>query len=357
MTAPATFSAPAVITLGTNIGDVEATVGLYGTQTGLQFAFQWSPDGVNGWAPLAVKDLGSGLMVTGTISPVDTASDGWLVPCESIYVRMNITACTGGVGNVTCASKPKASVAPFILNQVSTPQGLIPVNTAVSTVGAATLSAAAIVGGVITRTGSTGAYSDTTATAALIIAGITAPTIGMSWLLTIKNNVAFNQTLIGGTAVTLSGQTIIPANCTGKFLVTVNGATTVTIQCLQITQNCVLQDRQFVSINATTGSLAAGNITGSKECYLLSTNATPGAQLVRTGAQMFADIPNAVVGMSWSVFITNSGSGTFTLTTDAGATVTMTGTMTIPTNTTREFVVTFNSPTTATVQSVGSGTI
>jgi hypothetical protein len=57
------------------------------------------------------------------------------------------------------------------------------------------------------------------------------------------------------------------------------------------------------------------------------------------------------------LFITNSGAGVFTLTTDAGATVTLTGTMTVAQNTTREFIVTITAATTATVQSVGTGTI
>ena len=53
--------------------------------------------------------------------------------------------------------------------------------------------------------------------------------------------------------------------------------------------------------------------------------------------------------------IVNTGAGTFTLTADAGPTVTITGTATIAQNVTRDYVLTFNTATTATIQSVGSG--
>ncbi len=114
---------------------------------------------------------------------------------------------------------------------------------------------------------------------------------------------------------------------------------------------------KYGTLNATTGSLPAGAVTGANWVYLLSSNATPGAQLVRTAAQMLADTPNGAVGMNWTARIINSGAGTLTLTADAGATVTINGTATVPTNTFRDFMFTLNTATTATVQSVGAGDI
>ena len=112
---------------------------------------------------------------------------------------------------------------------------------------------------------------------------------------------------------------------------------------------------KFTSINVGTGTLAQGNITGASYVSLTSTNATPGNQTPRTATQMFNDTPGAQVGMSYVLRITNTGAGTFTLA--AGATgVTLTGTMTVPQNTTRDFIVTFNSATTLTIQAIGVGT-
>jgi len=124
---------------------------------------------------------------------------------------------------------------------------------------------------------------------------------------------------------------------------------------LAFVANSNLPNAKFTSINVTTGALAAGTITGANNVYLMSTNATPGNQQVRSAAQMLADT-NQVAGYSYTLRITNTGAGTLTLVADAGATVTLTGTMTVPQNTFRDFVVTFPTTTTAVIQATGVGT-
>ena len=114
---------------------------------------------------------------------------------------------------------------------------------------------------------------------------------------------------------------------------------------------------KFVTINVATGTLAAGNASGGQIVYLTSTNAAPGAQAMRTPAQILADGNNVVIGVSWTLRIINTGAGTLTLATDSGAGFTMTGTMTVLTNTFRDFIVTVTAATTGTVQSVGTGTM
>jgi hypothetical protein len=116
------------------------------------------------------------------------------------------------------------------------------ISTAITTAGAGTLTAAAIVGGVIVRSGPTAAFSDTTDTAAAIIAAMPqGATTGMSWLLTIVNTSAWPETVIGGTSVTLSGLTaVVGANSTSTWLVTMASATTVTMQLLESTYNNAL---------------------------------------------------------------------------------------------------------------------
>jgi hypothetical protein len=69
---------------------------------------------------------------------------------------------------------------------------------------------------------------------------------------------------------------------------------------------------------------------------------------------MLADFPAARVGMSYMLRIVNTGAGTLTLTADAS--VTLTGHAAILTNTFVDYVVTFLTATTASIQSVGSGT-
>lgn len=112
---------------------------------------------------------------------------------------------------------------------------------------------------------------------------------------------------------------------------------------------------KFTTAAKAAGTLAVGDITGANFSVLTNTGATPGAQTVRTAAQMLADIPGAVSGTVVMFRIVNTGAGTLTLTADGGATVTITGTATIATNIFRDYTLTFTSATAATIQSVGSG--
>jgi hypothetical protein len=117
----------------------------------------------------------------------------------------------------------------------------------------------------------------------------------------------------------------------------------------------LLPNAQVGTLNATTGSLAAGKITGALNVTLISSNATPGAQLVRTAAQMLADF-GVASGFTWNFAICNSGAGTLTLTADSGATVTLSGTMTVAQNVCRRFIGNFTGAATATITSLGSST-
>lgn len=229
-------------------------------------------------------------------------------------------------------------------------------NTAITTVGDGTLTAAALLGGIITRSGSTAAYTDTTDTAALIQAAWTGGSVGSAFEFTILNTTAFAETIAAGSGVTLAGQVIVPANSTGRFLAKWTGTSTITITNISVARNGARPSTKLGTMNATTGSLAAGAITGADHVTLISSNATPGAQLVRTAAQMLADTPNGKVGEPWRFRVVNTGAGTFTLTADGGATVTLSGTMTVLQNTWRDFVATLNTPTTATITATGTGT-
>lgn len=76
-------------------------------------------------------------------------------------------------------------------------------NTAITTVGNGTLTASAMLGGLITRTGPVAAYTDTTASAAQIVTAIGSFNSGATFNVIIKNATAFVQTLSAGANVTL----------------------------------------------------------------------------------------------------------------------------------------------------------
>ena len=114
-----------------------------------------------------------------------------------------------------------------------------PTSTALSTVGAGTITAAAIAGGLVTRTGSQSntAFTDTTDTAANIIAAqpATQGRIGSSFYFTYENTTNASATITGGTGVTTSGITVVPGNTAATFLATYTAAATMTIVGISIT--------------------------------------------------------------------------------------------------------------------------
>ena len=226
--------------------------------------------------------------------------------------------------------------------------------TALTTVGAGTITAAAMLSGGVNRTGPTSAFTDTTDTAAAVQGDWTGGAVSNSFDLTYINTTAFNATLAGGSGVTLVGALIVPANSTAVYRVIWTGTHTLSMTELSVVSNTSLPSAIVTTLNATTGSLPAGAITGGQAVYLVSSNATPGAQLVRTAAQMLADIPNGAVGMSWKVRIINTGTNAFTLTQDAGNTVTITGDVVILQDSWVDYVVTLTGAATATMQSVGN---
>jgi len=104
------------------------------------------------------------------------------------------------------------------------------VPTTLTTVGAGVLTADMIVSGVVLRSGPTGAYSDTTDTAAAILAYIgDSVAVGQSFDFTIVNGVAFAETIVAGVGVTLAGVTVNAASAIRMYRCTVTSATTVTI--------------------------------------------------------------------------------------------------------------------------------
>lgn len=295
--------------------------------------------------------------------------------------------------------------------------------TTLATVGAGTLTAAVLCSNLFTRTGPTAAFTDTTDTAANIIAALAngsgvAVQSGSSYRFKYLNTVGFPCTFAAGTNVVLSGNCVVPPLSTNDFLITItNGtpgsvvpATTtntsaviagmtaaqtalitygmavtgtgipasttvigvqpgigvtlsanatatgtnaaltfapiVTIQ--DLTQEVSLPDFKYTAITANTSTLSAGDMTGAVSCTLnCSGQATP-TLTTRTADQMIADIPNAQIGLTWSVKVLNRNSGTQTM---AGGTgVTITGTATLATVTWKEFICTYTAASTITMQ-------
>jgi hypothetical protein len=141
------------------------------------------------------------------------------------------------------------------------------VSTPLNTVGAGTILAAAISGGLVTRGGTqTAAFTDTTDTAAHIIAanpGIT-PRVGSSFEFQYVNNTIWPATITGGTGVTASA--VVPANSWAKFLVTYSAANTVVFTLIE--QGYFPHSGTFVANGVTPVVVANANVTASSSIII-----------------------------------------------------------------------------------------
>ena len=285
-----------------------------------------------------------GTVAPGTLIMASTSTGGNLVGTGTPYVAASGTyyiigialsfATAGQSCNVKCIIFPLTNTS----GSTGTPQTAV--NTNITTVGAGTLTAAAVVGGVITRSGSTGAYTDTTATAAQIIAALPAGTIAsQSWLLIIKNTVPYAETLSAGLGVTLSGETIVPGNSSGVFLVTYVSSSSVTIQGLYSAPLTISPGRVASTITTVgNGTLLAANLVGQ----IITRSGSTGAytDTTDTAAAIIAALPNAVVGQAIIVTIRNTVPYAETI--SAGSGVTLSGNTVIPANSVMDFLLTYS---------------
>lgn len=136
------------------------------------------------------------------------------------------------------------------------------VATALNTVGAGTITAAGIVGMVTVRGGAqvSAAFTDTTATAALITAALPdAAAVGTSFRWTYVNNTNAPATISGGSNVTVSVITVVPPNSYATWLVTRDASTTYTFVGVQ--QGYFPHGGTYTSIGTAPVTVSDTNVT------------------------------------------------------------------------------------------------
>lgn len=226
------------------------------------------------------------------------------------------------------------------------------INTAITTVGNGTLTAAGLAGGVITRSGPVGAYTDTTATAAQIYSQIGSIT-SVSFITRIKNTTAFLQTLAAGSGVTLPTAIYIPANSVGTYLVTVNTSTTATF--VQISTTSLTNNTPEIVTALTTvgaGTITAAGIAGGVTTRGGSQSATPFTDTTATADLIIAAIPNARIGQSFEYTYFNKTNAPATLT--GGTGVTVSAVTVIPANGAARYLLTYTAASTVTIVGIAT---
>lgn len=227
------------------------------------------------------------------------------------------------------------------------------VNTAITTVGNGTLTAVGLAGGVISRSGPVAAFTDTTATAALIYAQIGSIT-DVAFLTRIKNTTAFAQTLSAGSGVTLPASVIIPANSVGTYLVTVNTSTTATFVHVQ-TVPLTTQTLEIITTLSTVGAgtITAAGIAGGITSRAGSQSAAPFTDTTDTAANIIAAQPNAHIGQSWEYTYQNTTNAVATLI--GGTGVTVSGITAVNAGYSARYLVTYTAAATITMAGFSSG--
>jgi hypothetical protein len=226
-----------------------------------------------------------------------------------------------------------------------------------TTVTGDTITAAILLSGLDARSGPTANFTDTTDTGTnLDLALAQAAQTGQSFTFIYKNTTNFTATIAGGTGVTLSGRTTIPANSVVQFLFTRTGVAAWSMFGIGVIQQAIVGANSFIATadNGTTQTLTAAMIVGGNITYHTSAGGSTPSLTLPLATAIDTALPDIRPGQSYTLRVINTNSGTATIVTNTGWT--LTGTLTLATETWRDFVVTKTGTGTYTGVSVGTGT-
>jgi len=196
---------------------------------------------VNGALSAASADLSGNVTVGGALSGTTADLSG------NVTVGGSLNGATADIsGNVTVGSALSAATADVsgnatiggalnvsgaltangMLVQSFDTSGIPSTVTTTNTTPGATLSAAEMISGSIIRTGPTVAFTDTTDTAANIVASFGPnPPVNASYQFVLINQTSVSDTLAAGSGVTISGSSVIAPENSVTFKVTVTDTT------------------------------------------------------------------------------------------------------------------------------------
>ncbi len=236
------------------------------------------------------------------------------------------------------------------------------VETAISTVGAGTLTAAALVGGQIARTGPTGGFTDTTDTAANIVAALGGVfNAGETFVTRIKNATMYTETLAAGAGVTLPGTILVPQLSVGAYFGTVGGtAASPTVvfthmSTVPLHAAAVIDDEQASALNTVgagtvlAAGINAGLITRGGTQTGAFTDTTDTITNILAGVSTLSNVVGSAVEFT---YVNNT---TYPATLAGGTDVAVSGQTVIPANSWVRYLVTYASATSITMVALASG--
>lgn len=240
--------------------------------------------------------------------------------------------------------------------------------TPITTVGNGTLTAAALLGGLIVRTGPVAAYSDATDTAAAMLTAIGSFHLGATFPFTIKNATAFVQTLTAGSGVTLPATVLIGPFQEGEYYATVGGtAASPTIVITHILTTAISLAPSISNPSSTTlstvgaGTILAASFTAGGTARTGAQTGTPFTDTTDTAVAIIAANPGLVgkIGSSLRYEYSNFTNAVATIGGGVGVTVSQPGgglaaTAVIPPGQTAAFNITYTAAATLTMVAIAS---
>lgn len=230
---------------------------------------------------------------------------------------------------------------------------------AITTAGAGTLTAAALVAGQIVRTGPTAAFTDTTDTAAAIVAALGQFTAGETFLVRYKNATQYQSTIAAGAGVTLPPTVLTPPYAVKNYYGVVGGtaaAPTVTffhLNTVGIHVSATDSDPQTAALTTVgAGTILAANMASGVTLRTGSTAAF--TDTTDTAANIIGGIA-PLIGVGGAEFWTYVNNTVAPATIAGGASVTVTGATVVPPNSWATYLVTQNTAGTVTIVAVAQG--
>lgn len=284
-----------------------------------------------------------------------------MVATPSAPGAQNLTSLTGAELVPVINGGPQSAVVTAAKIAALSSSGITTdiITTPITTVGNGVLTAAGLNGGLILRTGPVAAYTDTTATAAQIVAMFPAFVSGATFFFTLKNATSFLQTISGGTGVTLPATNVLGPWQEGEYFGTVGG----TAASPTITVTHILTTALGLPSSIGTPQLTAISTVGAG---VITAAAINGGTLARTGTQTvaFADTTDTaanivagnpgLIGKVGAAFIFYYGNTTtWPVTLSGGTGVTVSAITVIPAGSVAAYLVTQSATNTITMVGIG----
>lgn len=229
------------------------------------------------------------------------------------------------------------------------------IDTAVVTVGAGTLSAAALIGGQITRSGPVAPFTDTLDTAAAIVAALqgSAFSLGETFTIRYKNTTIYPATLAVGAGVTLPASVVVPALSVGLYFGTVGGTSAAPTVAISHSSTVPLHQLSLLASTALTtngaGAITAAAIAGG--ITLRSGTSAAFTDTSGTADAIIAAQPNLAIGQSFIWNYVNNSAFVGTLAGGVGVTLAEA----IPANSWARYKATYTAASTVVMTRIAKG--